>query len=68
MVLAASKGQGIFALAAESPWIFTRFDAGTGFSASPAVGTDSVFALDNRGSLYRFQLSRANVQSGIVNP
>jgi outer membrane protein assembly factor BamB len=68
MVLAASKGQGIFALAVESPWIFTRFDAGTGFSASPAVGTDSVFALDNRGSLYRFQLSRASVQSGIVNP
>lgn len=68
MVLAASKGQGIFALAAESPWIFTRFDAGTGFSVSPAVGSDSVFALDNRGSLYRFQLTRASVQPGSVNP
>jgi|GEM_PF-2629527 len=68
MLLAASKGQGVFALGAASPWIFTRFDAGTGFSAAPVVGADSVFALDNRGSLYRFQLSRTSAPPGTVNP
>lgn len=68
MVLAASKGRGIYALGVGSPWIFTRFDAGTGFSDSPAVSSDGVFALDNRGSLYRFELTRTSVQPASVNP
>jgi outer membrane protein assembly factor BamB len=68
MLLAASKGKGVFVLGMESPWIFTRFDAGTGFSTPPTVGIQGVFALDNRGSLYRFELTRSTVSPVNLNP
>jgi outer membrane protein assembly factor BamB len=52
MLLVGSRSHGIFVLAPDSPWIYTRFDTGVGFSARPAVSGDRFYALDDRGTLY----------------
>jgi hypothetical protein len=57
MVAVASRGQGMYLLSTRRPWIFGRFESGSGFSSSPVSQQAQIAILSDRGSLYMLDVA-----------
>jgi outer membrane protein assembly factor BamB len=57
MVAVASRGQGMYLLSTRRPWVFGRFESGSGFSSSPVSQQAQIAILSDRGSLYMLDVA-----------
>jgi outer membrane protein assembly factor BamB len=58
MLLITSAGHGMLVVDRTRPWVYARFDAGSGFSAPAGVAGTTAFAISDRGTLYAVDVVR----------